>query len=68
MCSHEDCWVEVLPDGQIDETHVTSLDELVELKVLQKKLNEVIENMSLASRGYGIPYHFTTNAGEVPNG
>lgn len=68
MCSHEDCRVEVLPDGQTDETHVLSDDELVRLKVLQAKLNEIIEDMAFASRGCGIPYHFITNAGEVPNG
>lgn len=29
MCSHDDCRVEVLPDGQIVEEHTLSYEELV---------------------------------------
>lgn len=30
MCSHPEHRIEVLPDGQIDETHMLSYDDLVD--------------------------------------
>lgn len=47
MCSHPEHRVEVLPDGQIDETHVMSLEEL------QDRINRLVEDMVLVSYGGG---------------
>jgi hypothetical protein len=57
MCSHPEHRVEVLPDGQIDETHVLSDEEIrIPWGLYLYELKAIRTNWT------------TTNAEEVPNG
>lgn len=46
MCSHTDCRVEVLPDGQVDEEHVFTDGQM---KALQEAINRTLWRMYLSS-------------------
>lgn len=50
MCSSSECRVEVLPDGQIDEFHVFTEDEM---KALQKSINRLSWKLEFI-RTYGV--------------
>lgn len=52
MCSHDDCRVEELPDGQVVENH-TLTDE--DMKRLQEAINKTLWQMQMASIAHGFP-------------
>jgi hypothetical protein len=63
MCSRPEHRVEVLPDGQIDEEHVFTDQEMASLVAA---IDRTIWHLAQVT---GVPItYFTTNAEEVPNG
>lgn len=49
MCTHDDCRVEVLPDGKIDETHVFTDEEMEHLAASVRKLGKRLHLAHIAN-------------------
>jgi hypothetical protein len=63
MCSHPEHRVEVLPDGQIDETHVLTHDALVSL---MDRVREMCWQVEMAKYAHAFPLNHVWEVG--PNG
>jgi len=48
MCSSPECRVEILPDGQIDETHVFTDEQMSHLAASVRKLGKRLHLASIA--------------------